>query len=154
VTPERGYAELVRRLGPPRGAAAIAFRRISAGPELPTSRRVGGGLFVHFETRERPVDVPDAARWVTARCENRDGGPNLANPVAILDQSHPHVIEDVEVLARCWPAFADAARIVAELHGLLADWGTSALQRIVCPPQAPFLIRRMRQRRAGPTRYQ
>jgi hypothetical protein len=126
---ERAYAELVTERGAPRGN--VLFRRIFVGPALPTSRLVKDAGFVHFESRERPVDVPAAARWVTARSANLDGGPGLANPVAILDQPHPHLIEDVHALARCWPAFCDAARIVAELHELLAAWGTSTLQQII-----------------------
>jgi hypothetical protein len=104
---ERAYAELVTERGAPRGN--VLFRRIFVGPALPTSRLVKDAGFVHFESRERPVDVP----------------------VAILDQPHPHLIEDVHALARCWPAFCDAARIVAELHELLAAWGTSTLQQII-----------------------
>jgi hypothetical protein len=128
---ERAYADVASRRGSPHGAAAFTFRRLYVGARLPRMLLVRHGDDLHYESRARPIDVPEAARWVTARSENGDGGPSLANPVAILDLRHPHAIEDVAVLAGCWPAFLDAGPLVAELHSLVADWGTSPLQRVV-----------------------
>jgi len=130
MTAADAYAALVATRGAPPGEHV--FRRIYAGRPLDDSRLVRDARGpAHYESREPPVDVPAGARWLTATSENLDGGPGLANRIAVLDLPHPHAVEDVAAIEAHWDGFAAAHARVAELHGLLEAWGTSTLRRIV-----------------------
>ena len=92
MTAADAYAAMIAARGAPAGEHV--FRRIYAGRELEHSRLVcDRGGFAHYESREPPVDVPDGARWLNATSENLDGGPGLANRIAVLDLAHPHAVE-------------------------------------------------------------